>query len=234
MFRRRYYLQIVKKYEETDWEWSEVIKPFIPLGGQVLDIGANVGYLSGLFARWVGPEGRVVSIEPIPATYDVLSSSMKRLFPQSVTTFALCVSDRAGEMKMTVPRYKDGGENYYESHIVSEYTPEGSAITVNAITLDDLVHTRNLKPDLIKIDVEGHELSVVQGGANFLSQHHPPLLIEVSGNPDGEDSQAARLFSTLSVWGYKPHLIKNGRLIRRQTGDHSVDYLFLIDDGSDL
>jgi len=230
VLRRRYYLRVVKNFSETDWEWSSVIKLLVPSGGSVLDIGANVGYLSGLFARWVGSDGKVVSVEPIPATYDVLSHGMKILYPDTVSTLQCCVSDVAGEVTMAVPKYDDGRENYYESRIVSaaDASAAMSQFKVPALTLELLVqiHCINQPLSLIKIDVEGHELSVINGGADYFSCNHPPLLIEVAGDPDIPDSSAAQLFSTLAKWGYTPHVIKNNVLHIRVAGDKSVDYLF--------
>ena len=228
--RRRYYLRIVENYAESDWEWSPFIKPIVPPGSQVLDIGANVGYLTDLFARWVGPTGRVTSIEPIPATYDALTSSMKQLYPDTVTTIQCCVSDATGAVPLSVPSYAGGGENYYESRIVEASTAAGSNLfTVQATSLDLLIPNLNRNPNLslIKIDVEGHELAVIRGGADYLSRHHPPLLIEVAGNPDEPGTPASLLFTTLKGWGYDPHLIRKGTLEARQFGDQSVDYLFL-------
>jgi FkbM family methyltransferase len=226
--RRRYYLRVVKSHTDADWEWSAFIKPLVPTGSQVLDIGANVGYLSGLFARWVGPSGRVVSVEPIPATYDALSSSMKHLYPNTVTAIQCCVSDTPGEVTMSVPTYEGGGENYYESRIVDPGSASGAhQFRVSATTLDLLVH--DLHPNLafIKIDVEGHELAVIKGGSEYLSHNHPPLLIEVAGNPDESGSISAQLIAMLAAWDYHPHLIKNKMLQVRKAGDQSVDYLFL-------
>jgi FkbM family methyltransferase len=230
--RRRYYLRVVENYAESDWEWSPFIKPIVSPGSQVLDIGANVGYLSGLFARWVGPTGCVTSIEPIPATYDALTSSMKQLYPDTVTTIQCCVSDAPGDVTMSVPSYAGGGENYYESRIVEASATTGSNLfTVQATTLDLLIPNLNLNLNpnlsLIKIDVEGHELAVIRGGADYLSRQHPPLLIEVAGNPDEPGTSASLLFTTLKGWGYTPHLIRKGTLEARQIGDRSVDYLFL-------
>ncbi|HMP71809.1 MAG TPA: FkbM family methyltransferase [Kiritimatiellia bacterium] len=233
--RQRYYLRIVKDYAESDWEWTPFVKPLVPSGSLILDVGANVGYLSGLFARWVGPSGRVVSVEPIPATYDALSYSMKKLFPKTVTAIQACVSDQPGEVTMAVPAYEGGGANYYESHIVEADSHEsGQSFTVEATTLDLLLPpspnnpNRNPPPpSLIKIDVEGHELAVIRGGTGFFARHQPPLLIEVAGDPDQPESSAAWLFSTLADWGYQPYLIKEGQLLARQAGDQSVDYLFL-------
>jgi FkbM family methyltransferase len=226
--RRRYYLRVVKNYSENDWEWTPFIKPLITAGSQVLDVGANVGYLSGLFARWVGDSGKIVSVEPIPATYDALSSSMQRLFPGIVTTLQCCLSDAPGVVTMSVPEYEGGGENYYESRIIGSDSADGlNQHQVRATTLDHIAGDLDLTPAFVKIDVEGHELAVIRGGLKFISQHHPPLLIEVAGDPDQHGGSAAQLFGELASLEYVPCLIKNGKLLKREPGDKSIDYLFL-------
>lgn len=227
LLKRNYYLKVVRNYRPADWEWTSFVQPLIPSGSTVLDIGANVGYLSGLFARWVGPTGRVVSLEPIPATFDALSESMKKLYPERVTTIQSCVSDRTGTLTMAVPDYEGGGANYYESRIIDKPGNASNTYHVPATTLDVLVNNYQLNPAFIKIDVEGHERSVVNGGTDFFACHQPPVLIEVAGNPDDAESTAAVLFADLAKWGYVPHLIKNGKLVARSPGDKSVDYLFL-------
>jgi len=228
--RRRYYLRVVQEYAESAWEWSSVIKPLVPSGGQVLDIGANVGYLSRIFAGWVGPRGRVVSIEPIPDTFDSLQHSMRKLYPGVVTTLPCCMSDQPGQVTMAVPTYRDGGENYYESHIIRTGSAEPLShrtYSVVATTIDAETERLSLRPDFIKVDVEGHELSVIRGGEKTVTGHNPPLLIEVAGSPDDPSGSANELFHLLKKWGYDPFVLDQGCLRMRKTGDVAVDYLFL-------
>jgi len=227
--RRRYYLKILRTYRESDWEWSSVVLPMIDSGGVVIDVGANVGYLSKLFADRVGETGKVISIEPIPDTFDSIHHNMGILYPGRVTVLQNCLSDQPGHVSMVVPRHEGGGENFYESHIVSENNmgESGRTYAVEAITLDLLSEQYKIKPCFIKIDVEGHEWSVVKGACSLLSGHKPPMLIEVSGNPDEPASPAASLFSDLDSQGYLPFTRDGGTCRTRRVGDSSVDYLFL-------
>lgn len=229
VIRRFYYRRIVKAYRESDWEWSPVVMPLIPEGGVVFDIGANVGYLSKLFAERVGKDGSVFSAEPIPDTHDALSSSMKSLYPGVVTVYQCCISSESGSVEMVVPTYEGGGENFYESHIKTggETATSDRTFRVDAFTLDQLVEKAGVKPDFIKIDVEGHELAVVQGGQGLLQQNGPPLLIEVTGDPDDSTSSAAALFEALKQLNYEGHTLTGGGYRPRRQGDKEVDYLFI-------
>lgn len=229
MIRRRYYRKILQSYRESDWEWSLVVLPMIASGGTVIDVGANVGYLSKLFADRVGETGAVISVEPIPDTFDSIYHNMRVLYPGRVTVLQHCLSDQPGRVNMVVPRHESGGENFYESHIVNgNHTGEsGRTFAVEAITLDMLSEKYKIKPCFIKIDVEGHEWAVIKGARALLTDHKPPLLIEVSGSPDDPASQAANLFSDLDSLGYLPFTRDGGTCRLRRNGDAAVDYLFL-------
>jgi FkbM family methyltransferase len=231
--RRPYYLRVVAGYRETDWEWTPVIRKIVAPGSHILDVGANVGYLSKLFAEWVGSSGRVVSVEPIPDTFASLEYSMNKLFGRRVTTLAVCMSDHPGSVRMVVPSYEKGGENFYESHIENGGNREnaGRHFTVRASTIDLVCQETGITPGFIKIDVEGHEGAVVRGAEHLLSTRQPPLLIEVAGNPDDPAGAAHEMFLLLRKWGYVPLMLENGRCRERKTGDVAVDYFFVHESG---
>jgi FkbM family methyltransferase len=231
MVRRRYYRGVVDGYRAEAWEWAGAIRPWCTPGADAIDAGANVGYISKLLAEWVGPNGRVVSIEPVPDTFDVLQDGMRHRFGSRVTCVPRCLSDAPGEVTMVVPEYDGvGGENFYESRIAADpaTAASGRAVTVQAETLDAIVARTGMVPAFIKIDVEGHELAVVRGAEKTIRAGKPPLLIEVAGDPDEPGTQAALLLATLMDWGYTPHTINHGVLKPRRSGDQSVDYLFLV------
>jgi hypothetical protein len=101
---------------------------------------------------------------------------------------------------------------------------------VDALTIDGLIERFRLKPSLIKIDVEGHELSVIRGGRDFFASQRPPLLIEVAGNPDDRASAAGELSAELAAHGYKAYTRDGVRVRPRVAGDRAVDYLFMAED----
>jgi FkbM family methyltransferase len=164
---------------ETATEPEEaMIKPLILPGQTVLDIGANFGVFTKLFSQLVGPQGSVISFEPVPQTYRTLAAGVERLRLGNVQTMNKAVSDSVGIATMAVPHYRDSsGENLYESHIVSPDS-EG-AFTVETITVDSLQLTN---VSFIKIDVEGHEIEVLQGSMETLKRCHPTLMVEVSSS----------------------------------------------------
>jgi FkbM family methyltransferase len=199
----------------------------VPRGGCALDIGANFGLYSRFLAGAVGPAGRVHAVEPVPTTFDVLRSNVRRLGLAQVTVHNLAASDSAGTFTMAVPRYPTGGENYYEARIVgADVAPDLRAVSVTTRTLDELF-SRLDRIDFVKSDVEGHELQVVRGARALIRTHRPAWLIELSGNPDDPASAAAELGTILRGAGYEAYRFDGHRLRRRAGGDRCLNTFFL-------
>ncbi len=226
---RWHYPRIVAGFNETDWPYGRYVRAIIEEGCTVVDVGANVGYISGLLARMVGDKGTVISLEPVPETYSWLKFCMRRLGYDNVTTHQVGASSKAGVGRMEIPAYRDGGENYYQSRIVHARAgkPSGRAVDIELITLDELLKPCGSRIAFVKIDVEGHELEVIRGAHETIRKSKPALLVEIWGNPDEEGSGAHATFELLGDCGYNPWLLEGQKLRRRQPSDSAVDYLFL-------
>lgn len=228
--RRWNSLRQVRAFSEDRWPCAPVVKALLRPGDCVVDAGANIGYITALLARWVGPEGRVHSIEPVPETYDLLVRGAAVQGLTQVTAHHCAVSDEQGLGTMSIPAYPDGGDNFYESHLVSGGATQRGALSVQVPVrrLDDLVGEDVARIRFMKIDVEGHERPALQGAREILRRAQPALLIEVAGDPDDEHSAAAGLFRDLAGLGYRAY-VGEGPLRPRRTGDRCVDYYFLLE-----
>jgi FkbM family methyltransferase len=141
-----------------------VLRHLAPVGGCALDLGANFGLYARFLAEAVGPTGTVHAVEPVPATYDVLRSNVRRLGLAQVRTHPVAVSDQTRALAMAVPRYGSGGSNFYEARVVPSDAGRGRVVHVVGVRLDELFASMP-RVDVIKCDVEGHELTVVRGAA---------------------------------------------------------------------
>ncbi|MBU1694390.1 MAG: FkbM family methyltransferase [Verrucomicrobia bacterium] len=231
--------RLVRDFDESRWPPAAGVRRLIRSGDRVVDAGANIGYVTALFSRWVGPTGRVYSMEPEPGTFDVLAANVRRLNLGNVDLFPCAVSSREGEGVLAIPEYADGGENLYEARVLDQAEAGLSAgatrakaeggvrtVKIQLATLDRLLVRRADALALIKLDVEGCELEAVQGAAELVRRFHPVFLIEVSGNPWEPGSRAAALLDLMKAWGYRPYRLEAGewRLIER--GAASLDVLF--------
>jgi FkbM family methyltransferase len=152
---------------------SEWIGP----GDWALDIGANVGHYTLEMSRIVGLQGRVIALEPIPETFGILVGNLVLAGCRNVTPLNIAASDRVEVVKMRTPRFASGLENFYQARIVqSNDTTDGHHHGALALTLDNLGLEHRVA--LVKIDVEGHEQSVLNGMQILIQRDRPVLILE--------------------------------------------------------
>jgi FkbM family methyltransferase len=148
-------------------------------GRLAFDVGANVGATAkSLSSRF----GRVVALEPCKESFEHLD----RRQLSRVTCLPLAVSDAEGEIELAVQ-----ADPIRSGQLTTTGTHDGWGATLEwrvvAATTVDLLATVYGDPDLIKIDVEGHELRVIQGALATLRRAVPALFIEVHGANLGAD-----------------------------------------------
>lgn len=176
--RKLYYPWVLRRFSDADWPPAAVIRRLVQSGDHVVDVGANVGYVTLLLSRWVGPAGCVYSFEPIPETFGLLRHNVRRLRLNNVVLFECAASDRAGTAEMEVPMYPEGGWNWYESRVVGPgEAPRGLRRSVRLCRLDDVVPSTRVS--FVKIDVEGHEARALAGAMELIRRSRPALLIEM-------------------------------------------------------
>lgn len=184
--------------------WLHLLRPFIRLGSTVVDVGANIGFFTRPFARWAGPQGRVVAIEPEPANFERLRRRLRRGVEEGrVLLCQAAAAEREGEVRLSLNPYHPGDHRLGES-----------GIAVRAVTLDALLERTPLPPvSLIKIDVQGAETKVIAGARHTLSECRPALCVEVDDSAlRQQGSSCAELMGTLCALGYRVHRLRPGAL----------------------
>jgi FkbM family methyltransferase len=227
--KKYHYARTLRQTNEQTEPDMQIVRELVRPGDIVVDIGANFGLYTRFLSDLVGPQGRVYSVEPVPLTFEILTANIRALRLGNVEPLHLAMSDACGTVRMEVPRYPSGGENFYEARIVSENNSNKTlrGVEVESTTIDELFGQMFHPIDFIKCDVEGHELSCLRGATELLRRVKPAWLIEVSGNPDDPESKASMLFSLLSERGYEGYRFDGNHLIQRKPGDRSVNYFFL-------
>jgi FkbM family methyltransferase len=173
------------------------LKEFVPSGSLVIDVGANVGFFSVRFAKWVGDGGKVISIEPEDRNYDSLVWALRRegLLSRAETLKAVAAAVRGMAFLEINPLHP-------ADHKLSQ---DGSGLPVKAVVLDDLVQDKSdLRVSLIKIDVQGAEMLVLEGASGILKTSGPALFVELHevGLRKFGTSVAA-ILAHLSHYGYE-------------------------------
>lgn len=219
-----YYPFLLRRFPEARWPCSEVVRRLVSPGDQVVDVGANIGYVTVLLSRWVGPRGVVHSFEPVPDTFEALAHNVRKLKLGNVRTYDVGLSSDERPAVMGIPEYPSGGENLYESRVI-EGEPGAAwsrTVDVRLRTMDSALSGLAGGVSFIKIDAEGHELPILQGGRGVVSASKPALLVEVSV------SGVARkdLFALLGSWGYGAYGW-DGRRLSLRAEQEGGDWFFL-------
>jgi FkbM family methyltransferase len=164
------------EYEKNNYDFlQKQVKP----GMHIIDIGAHLGLFSVVSSQLTGNTGKVVCFEPTPGTYEVLTQTLKMNHCSNVISIHGAVSNKDGTAIFYVSEI--GGCN---SNSLVEHTTRKKAeqYEVKLFTIDGVVEKYSLKPGLIKIDAEGSEWDVLQGGLNTFRDFKPILILAL--HPD--------------------------------------------------
>jgi FkbM family methyltransferase len=140
------------------------------------DIGANKGEYAYYAEKLINPKN-IYLFEPEKK----LNKQLNAIF-KNCNVFDVALSDSARTHQFKIPVINGVADNCLSSlEVDNKEDNETEAIIyeVKTNTLDTFLKEKNAFPDLIKIDVEGHELSVLKGAENYISTHHPSLIIEI-------------------------------------------------------
>jgi FkbM family methyltransferase len=148
-------------------------------GMTFIDVGANIGLLTLAGARAVGSNGKVLAIEPVPLAFDLLNRGLAiNELEHRVETKCQALGARAERRKFFVSPVL-GHSSFFHSQ--ASVNGSASEIEVDVVPLDDLIPAGE-RVDVVKIDVEGAELAVLDGMSRVISDN-PDLAIIAEFGP---------------------------------------------------
>ncbi len=187
-----------------DWE-KESLKIWAYLSKKsdvIFDIGANTGIYS-IIAKSNNKKSTVIAIEPIDLNYDVLNKNISKN-NLKIFTEKVALSDKEGVANMYMLKDKlnymtSVNDDRYAMHPEIKGNNEVVEVKVPIKPFSDVYEKYSLqKLDLIKIDVEGHEIPVIRNMIFFIEKFKPSILIEIIG-----DDNALIINELFSNLGYK-------------------------------
>lgn len=149
----------------------DILNQILGPGQIVIDAGANIGLISIFCSRKVGNQGMVFAFEPHPDTYLILEKNVRINTCKNIKTIQKALGSESISSKI----YSNFQINRGASSIVV-HQEDSPSFDINIVPLDGILD-KNIKIDLIKIDVEGFEMEVLKGAIKFLHNPDPPILI---------------------------------------------------------
>lgn len=160
--------------DQFEQETVRIIERKLGSGMIMVDIGAHVGYFSLLGASLVGNSGKIYAFEPEPENYKLLSDNIKRNGYQNVSAQNKAVSGVSGQAELFISGLDNGSHSIYQN----EKRKTTGFVPVETVNLDEFIRSEGSpKVDLIKIDVEGAEIDVIQGMTDTLNREEAPTLL---------------------------------------------------------
>ena len=191
-----------------EYDKQQILEREVHPGSVVFDVGAHRGFFTLVASSLTGPEGRVISFEPLPLNQRYLHQHLRLNHAGNVTVIEAAVSDTCG-----TARFHDGSE--YNPKCISAHLATDGEVEVKTVTLDSVIASGQAPaPDVLKIDVEGAEMLVLRGAQRLLETAGPTLVIDTHGRPAHEECCAF-----LAARGYQP----------RTSGEE----IYVLDDGTE-
>jgi FkbM family methyltransferase len=166
---------------------TQLVKEFLKPGMNVVDIGGNLGYYALLAAQSIGGKGRVIAIEPVASNFAQLSRNIEANGCHNVFLHNIAIGPSNGAACMYIGKKS----NWHTLHPVPW---QAKRITVPISTLDFLLKQHHLPSvDLVRMDLEGYEIKVIDGMLATIEKYSPRLLVELHPHLTGVKAMAAYL-----------------------------------------
>lgn len=187
-------------------EWFEngcrEFSRYLPPGGVAIDVGANLGFVSGILSTVVGPTGKVHSFEPSPVSYCKLQETISANGYKNIQTYNVGCGTTDRSVTLFCP------ESSGNATMRPDPEMEQSArnrYTVNIVNLDAFLGSKLDRVDFFKIDAEGFEDEILGGALGILERFKPVIYIELSAQHLAASQKAASILTDLG-YTFNPEL----------------------------
>jgi FkbM family methyltransferase len=209
------------------------LRQIVGSGGVCVDIGAAAGLYTVALSELVGATGRVLRVEPLPFAHPLWTRLLRA--GRNVSHHTVALGAEAGRATMSVPVGRYGlvtGRSFLAWHTGglgsnSEFAGHVE-VRVEVDTLDALCARAELtRLDFLKIDVEGAELHVLDGGTRVIEKFRPAILVEIEARHLRRyGHSAATVVDWLVRRGYTMHSWHNGWQETAAVSGQHRNYLF--------
>ena len=229
ILQRTYFLLYrigILKYNST-YEYHYFVKHLIDDGDVIIDIGANLGYYSLLFAKWTGGSGKVFAVEPIAIYNEIFNEKAKKYKNITLYSYAL------GAEEKTVELVSSPQTGFLSTGLPHIYDPqrdgkvENQEFKFDAQMKKPSVLFRDLdRIDYIKCDIEGFEYIVLSDMKEIIRKCKPKVQVEV-WNDNRE-----KLLEMFDELGYTPYKLWKYRLVPLNENNNQLpgDFIFIYHD----
>jgi FkbM family methyltransferase len=181
----------------------------------IIDVGSNIGLHSISWARDIH-DAKIISIEPSPITSELLKKNINaNKLSKKITVVTKAISNKQGNLD-----FYHCEDDAYSSLKDTKRKKVKKIFKIEVDTLDNIVDQLKLsKVDFIKIDVEGFDSEVIEGGVKTINFYKPDIFIEIYKGSNS-NSEPYKTINMLLKIGYYAYVFSKGKVIKYE-GVHS-------------
>ena len=186
---------------------TEIFRKNVKRGDIVVDVGAHIGYFTVILADIVGDRGKVFAFEPNPKTFSILKKNIETNNIKNVVLEKLALSNIETEEFVKEAELSAGT-------VVDKNFTQG--IKVKTTTFDKYFH--DIKIDFIKIDVQGAEYNILNGGEKIFEKK-PKCIIEIHPtifDSNGNTINSDKVIKILKKYNYEIFNITKNKLLDKE------------------
>lgn len=189
-------------FGKRELEHKIMLQKILRPGMTVLDIGANIGYYAIMESQLVGERGKVIAVEPSPNNISLLTRNLQLNRCENVEVFQAAISDTNDEREFFMAH--SSNLNTFHNTGSGAHDLTGETITVTTMTVVDMMKNSGT-PDLIRMDVEGHEVEVINGMLSAIQRNElaPMIIFETHITRYGKNHDMEAALRGLFHCGYR-------------------------------
>jgi FkbM family methyltransferase len=202
-----YYRQKIAKEARKMEPELRILRDLVPAGRTAIDVGANRGYYSYALSKLAR---RVEAFEPHPE----LARFARTKLGRKAHVHEVALSNRAGTATLYIPQLRHGIDVHYGSSLKRVYhdlAPVFVEITVRMATLDEFAFD---DVGFIKIDVEGSDMDVIEGGRKTIARDRPTMIVELVAITHADPLACVEHIK--EAFRYDARIMVDGRLVDAQ------------------
>jgi len=176
-------------------------KDFVKCGDVLYDVGANIGFFTVIASKIVEKSGHVYAFEPVEENVNTIIKNINLNKFSNITVIGKAISKFVGKGELHLTEHPGG-------HTLSSVGMPHNAVdtvTIDIDTIDNLIENKKIDPpDIVKIDVEGAEIDVLQGMKRTLGEFHPTIIYEIDDRDLNKlENKQKEIQEYLYGFGYK-------------------------------
>jgi FkbM family methyltransferase len=204
-----------------EWEpgLSKIMIEYLKSGNHYMEIGPHIGYFTMLATNLVGHGGLAITFEANPNTFELLEKNT-RLNNRKylIENHNIGISNTSSILDFNKFTRNSGSSSFssYEEELLKELGEEPEILKIKTISLDEFFKDKHYKFDFIKIDAEGSEKNILEGGKWFFDQCiQPGCIIYLEINPPalaGLKTSVEELLEIINSYGFNIYKLEGDKV----------------------